>query len=67
MKTVKYIITIMDILNNTCYNDTVDSEAEVKLKYEKLKKSTDYKIISVNALLLEIRPINLEEFENNIM
>ncbi len=67
MKIVKYVITIMDVLNNTCYNDTVDSETEVKIKYEKLKKSTDYKIISVNTLLLEIRPMNLEEFENTIM
>ena len=67
MKIVKYIITIMDVLNNTCYNDTVDSEAEVKIKYEQLKKSTDYKIISVNTLLLEIRPLNLEELEKPIM
>lgn len=67
MKIVKYVITIMDVLNNTCYNDTVDTDTEVKIKYDKLKKSTDYKIISVNALLLEMRPMNLEEFENLIM
>lgn len=67
MKIVKYVITIMDVINNTCYNDTVDSEAEVKIKYEQLKKSTDYKIISVNTLLLEIRPLNLEELETPIM
>lgn len=67
MEIVKYIITIMDLRNNTCYNYTVDSETEVKIKYEKLKKSTDYKIISVNTLLLEIRAFNLEELENKIM
>lgn len=57
----------MDVLTNTCYNNTVDTETEVKIIYERLKKNTDYKVISVNALLLEIRPINLEEFENKIM
>lgn len=67
MKIVKYVITIMDVLTNTCYNNTVDTETEVKIIYERLKKNTDYKVISVNALLLEIRPINLEEFENKIM
>lgn len=67
MKIVKYVITIMDVLTHTCFNDTVDSETEVKIKYEKLKKNTDYKIISVNTLLLEMRPFNLEELENNIM
>lgn len=67
MKIVKYVITIMDVLTNTCYNDTLDSETEVKIKYEKLKKNPDYKIISVNTLLLEIRPMNLEELEPNIM
>lgn len=67
MKILKYVITIMDVRNNICYNDTVDTETEVKIKYEKLKKSTDYKIISVNALLLELRPLNLEELENKIM
>ena len=29
---------MMHVLNNTCYNDTVDSETEVKIKYEKLKR-----------------------------
>lgn len=67
MKIVKYVITIMDVLTNTCYNETVDSETEVKIEYEKLKKNTDYKIISVNALLLEMRPLDLEELENKIM
>ena len=32
-----------------------------------IKKNTDYKIISVNALLLEMRPLDLEELENKIM
>ena len=67
MKIVKYVITIMDVPTNTCYNDTVDSETEVKIKYEKLKKNPDYEIISVNALLLEMRPLDLEELENKMM
>lgn len=67
MKILKYVMTIIDVRTNTCYNDTVDSETEVKIKIEKLKKNTDYKIISVNALLLELRPLDLEELENKIM
>lgn len=67
MKILKYVITIMDVRTDTCYNDTVDSETEVKIKIEKLKKNTDCKIISVNALLLEMRPLDLEELENKIM
>ena len=67
MKIFKYVITIKDVLTNTCYNDTVDSETEVKIKYEKLKKNNDYEIISVNALSLEIRPLDLEDLENKIM
>ena len=67
MKILKYVITIMDMRNNICYNDTVDSETEVKIKYEKLKKNTDYEIISVNAISLEMRPLNLEELKNKIM
>lgn len=66
MKILKYVITIMDVRNNTCYNDTVNSETEVLIKIRKLK-NTDCKIISVNALLLEIRPLGLEELENKIM
>lgn len=66
MKIVKYVITIMDVRNNTCYNDTVNSETEVLMRIRKLN-NTDCKIISVNALLLEMRPVNLEELENKIM
>ena len=66
MKILKYVITIMDVRTNTCYNDTVNSETEVLMKIRKLK-NTDCKIISVNALLLEMRPLNLEELENKIM
>ena len=67
MKIVKYIITIRDVRYNTCYNVTVDTDTEVKIKYDKLKKSADYEIISVNTLLLEIRAFDLEELENKIM
>ena len=66
MKIVKYVITIMDVRTDTCYNDTVNSETEVLMRIRKLK-NTDCKIISVNALLLEMRPLNLEELENKIM
>ena len=67
MKILKYVITIMDVRTNTCYNDTVNSETEVLIKIRDLKKNTDCKIISVNALLLEMRPLDLEELENKIM
>lgn len=66
-KIVEYYITIRDVMRNSEFIIKCDTEAELKQRYEKYKKDTDYDIISMHSMLIEIRPISSSQIENIIM
>lgn len=67
MKVVKYIITVKDIMRNSLFDLECDSEIELKLRYEKYSKDTDYEVMSMQSVLLEIRPISADIWDDKIM
>lgn len=67
MKVVKYTITIKDVMRDSLFDIECDSEKELKLKYEKYSKDTDYEVISMQSVLLEIRPISADIWNDKIM
>lgn len=67
MKAVKYTITIKDVMRDSLFDIECDSEKELKLKYEKYSKDTDYKVVSMQSVLLEIRPISADIWNDKIM
>lgn len=67
MKVVKYIITVKDIMRNSLFDLEFDSETELKLRYEKYSKDTDYEVMSMQSVLLEIRPISADIWDDKIM
>lgn len=67
MKKVTYLITIKDIMRNSEFDIEYKSETELKLNYEKYKKDTDYEVVSMQSVLLEIRPITADVWDDKIM
>lgn len=67
MKYGKYIITIKDIMRDSLFDLECESETELRLKYEKYSKDIDYEVISMHSVLLEIRPINADIWDDKIM
>ena len=67
MKIVKYIITIKDIMRNSLFDLECASENELKSKYEKYSKDTDYEVVSMQSALIEIRPISADIWDDKIM
>ena len=67
MKFGKYTITIKDVMRDSLFDIECDSETELRLKYEKYSKDTDYEVISMQSVLLEIRPINPNIWDDKIM
>ena len=67
MKKIKYLITIKDIMRETQFDLECNSETELKLNYEKYKKDTDYEVVSMQSVLLEIRPITADVWDDKIM
>lgn len=62
MKIVKYIITIKDIMRDSSFILECDSESELKLKYERYSEDTDYEVISMQSVLIEINPISAKSW-----
>lgn len=67
MKKVVYLITIKDVMKNSDFDIECSSETELKLKYEKYKKDTNYEVVSMQSVLLEIRPITADIWYDKIM
>lgn len=67
MKVVKYTITVKDIMRNILYDLECESETELRSKYEKYSKDTDYEVMSMQSVLLEIRPISADIWDDKIM
>lgn len=67
MKKVAYLITIKDVMRNSEFDIEYKSETELKLNYEKYRKDTDYEVVSMQSVLLEIRPITADVWDDKIM
>lgn len=63
MKVVKYVITIKDIMRNSLFDIECTSKNELKKKYEVYSKDTDYEVVSMRSVLIEVRPISIDILE----
>jgi hypothetical protein len=67
MKVIKYCLTIRDIMRGTEFIVECESDTELKIKYERYQKDTDYEVVSMYSMLLEIRPITADIWNDKIM
>lgn len=63
----KYIITIKDIMRDELYDIECECYEELKRKWERYSKDTDYEVISMHSVLIEIRTINAKMWNDKIM
>lgn len=67
MKLLKYCLTIKDVMRDSYFIVECVSTTELKLRYEKYMKDTDYEVVSIHSVLLEIRLINADIWNDKIM
>lgn len=55
---VKYTITIKDIMRGSLFDVECEDFEELKNKYKRYSNDSDYEVIHMHSVLLEIRPIH---------
>ena len=67
LKTARYCLQVLDIMRNSEYTLDYGSEDELRKAYKRYDKDTDYSIIGMYTMLVEIREIKKEDLLCNCM